>query len=101
MRWTYKGAILTENSPEVHCVDKLECHVMNKIQKANLKGSFLNEQFLPTCQDGGILLVQEGSAKETNLVNVTCDASTGRYSYRAGNGNFSIPVTSSTIFSCF
>ncbi|GMT16565.1 hypothetical protein PFISCL1PPCAC_7862, partial [Pristionchus fissidentatus] len=72
MKWTYNKTILSKTSPTVHCVDKLECHVMNTIQKSNLHGSFLNEQFLPTCQDGGKLTVKQGE-EESDVIHTTCN----------------------------
>ncbi|GMT19786.1 hypothetical protein PFISCL1PPCAC_11083, partial [Pristionchus fissidentatus] len=101
MRWTYKGKMLSSTSPEVHCVDKLECHVMNKIQKSNLQASFLNEQFLPTCQDGGKLTVTEGT-EESDVIDVTCDGDTGvyNYTYRTNNGNLTRSVSKTTVFKC-
>ncbi|GMT34424.1 hypothetical protein PFISCL1PPCAC_25721, partial [Pristionchus fissidentatus] len=40
-RWTVDHTIMTSTGPEVHCIQTLECHIMNPITGSNLKGSFL------------------------------------------------------------
>ncbi|GMT16560.1 hypothetical protein PFISCL1PPCAC_7857, partial [Pristionchus fissidentatus] len=101
MRWTYGKMILSSTSPEVHCVNKLECHVMNKMQKSNLQGSFMNEQFLPTCQEGGKLTVKEGK-EENDVIDVTCNEQTGVYNYKyhSNNGDVERSVSKTTVFKC-
>ncbi|GMT09555.1 hypothetical protein PFISCL1PPCAC_852, partial [Pristionchus fissidentatus] len=107
MRWTFNETILSSTGPDVHCVDKLECHVMNKIAKSNLKGSFLNEHFLPTCQDRGKLhnargyfRVKEKNTAKVDVVSVKCDRDTGLYNYVDVTGSHKHPVSAQTIFSC-
>ncbi|GMT16607.1 hypothetical protein PFISCL1PPCAC_7904, partial [Pristionchus fissidentatus] len=100
-KWTYNNTVLSKTSPEVHCLDKLDCHFMNKIKKTNLEGSFLNEKFVPTCQDGGKLTVKEGR-EESDLMDVTCDGTTGyyNYTYTTDAGNLTRLVSDATVFKC-
>ncbi|GMT16564.1 hypothetical protein PFISCL1PPCAC_7861, partial [Pristionchus fissidentatus] len=79
----------------------VECHVMNTIQKSNLHGSFLNEQFLPTCQDGGKLTVKQGE-EESDVIHTTCNGETGfyNYTYRANNRNVARLVNDATVLKC-
>ncbi|GMT34664.1 hypothetical protein PFISCL1PPCAC_25962, partial [Pristionchus fissidentatus] len=107
MRWTYNGTMLNPDGPEVYCVNKLSCHVMNKIPRTNLKGSFMNEKFLPTCQSGGVLKVRNGDSKEKvnkddkSVHDVKCDQSNGQYAYLLAEGGTEYPIKSDTFFLCY
>ncbi|GMT34734.1 hypothetical protein PFISCL1PPCAC_26031, partial [Pristionchus fissidentatus] len=108
MRWTYSGTLLTENGPEVHCIKDLDCNVMNKLTRDNLKGTFLDNKNQPTCQSGGQKKVSEGTydAKGVkdykNLISVECDPSGGKYYYKQSGSSQKHQVNSkTTFFSCY
>ncbi|GMT34732.1 hypothetical protein PFISCL1PPCAC_26029, partial [Pristionchus fissidentatus] len=107
-KWTYNGTLLTENGPEVHCIKDLDCNVMNKLTRDNLKGTFLDNKNQPTCQSGGQKKVSEGTydAKDVNhyknLISVECDPSDGKYYYKQSGSSQKHQVNSkTTFFSCY
>ncbi|GMR32829.1 hypothetical protein PMAYCL1PPCAC_03024, partial [Pristionchus mayeri] len=82
LQWMYNGTFpLPEQGPEIYCTDEIDCP---KIPNANLHGSFLNNENLPTCHDGGQLRIRKGSG---DLKEFYCDRKNGKMFYIKNTGD--------------